>query len=247
MAYTPKSAFNKRIHRERRWDEWINHREQVKKLPAYKGVKAGIIWQVASFEFQPLDGSPHEIPRTPEIAKYLDNTSRAEVAAELGADEPAAAPIADTAPVIEAPPIPTKGNAGWKVYARNLSNNATNAAASATKRDEVWAKLAYEVDRTKRCAILEAADWIYQNMGTPPELLTAGEVPSPGALWHLRDLQENVSTRQDFLRTWMVKTIPDKRQMEFESKRNQGSTKIFGILDQFDEQFAEEHGLEAVA
>jgi len=57
-------------------------------------------------------------------------------------------------------------------------------------------------------------------------------------LHHLRTCKENASAYQDFLKTWMVKTIPDKKQMDFESKRNLGSVKVFRSLDAFDEQFA---------
>ena len=72
-------------------------------------------------------------------------------------------------------------------------------------------------------------------------MIDTEEVPSAGALYHLRTCQQNPAAYQDFLKTWMVKTIPDKKQMDFEAKQRQGSVKVFRALDAFDEQFAEEH------
>lgn len=268
---TNKSDFNKRMYAERRWDEWINFREQVRHVLKGK-VKDGLIWQAASFNFLPPDPSKHEVALTREIYDIIKGTSFAEIVANLpvvegeaepapklkAAAKPKAAkkpatkkiiaaepePPAEPAPAnIQAPPLPTEGanGTGWKIYAKNVVNNADATNLNAIKRDECWAKLIYAIDHDKRCPITETADWIYHHRGTPPELIKPEQVPSPGALYHLRDVQDDLGVRQDFLRTWMVKMIPDKRQMEFEAKRNQGSVKVYDGLDRFDESFEAEH------
>ncbi len=142
------------------------------------------------------------------------------------------------------PPIEPE-DTSWMMYTRASGSSTVEKAAVLAKRDEVWARLAHAIDRTKRCPILETAEWVYHYVGIPPELIKPEEVPSPGALWHLRAVQESPAAYQEFLKSWMVKTIPDKRQLEFESKRNQGSLKVFRNLDQFDEQFAEEEATAA--
>ena len=158
--------------------------------------------------------------------------------------EPIASPVASASesPVAEqlsdaSPAIDAKEN-GWMTYARFPGANSSEKGAVIAKCDEYWARLAYEMDQAKRCPILETAEWIYHHLGTPPELIEVDDVPSPGALWHLRTLQESPAAAQEFLKTWMVKTIPDKKQMEFDGKKRLGSMKVFKALDEFDEQFA---------
>lgn len=51
-----KTQFNQRLHRERRWDEYLLRREALKK----EGVSDRDAWKVAGVEFPPLDGSPLE-------------------------------------------------------------------------------------------------------------------------------------------------------------------------------------------
>lgn len=153
---------------------------------------------------------------------------------------------AESPPPIVPPELP-KSDSGWTMYARNVLGNATKSQERIAQRDEVWAKLAYSMDSTKRCPILETAEWIYHHLGTPPELIRMEDVPSPGALSHLRMLQEDPGAAKEFLKTWMVKTIPDKRQMEFDGKKRLGSVNVFKNLDAFDEQFAKEQGVKVAA
>ncbi len=201
-------------------------------------------------EYVAWDIQPMDRPEPPPELAIFDDGPWLDGDPAAFEPEPAAVaqavPTAPGLPPIIPPPIPTT-DTGWEIYARSTVGNANNAQARLAQQDEIWAKIAYAMDNNKRCPILETAEWIYHHMGTPIELITAEDVPSPGALWHLRTLKENPSAAQEFLKTWMVKTIPDKRQMEFDGKKRLGSVKVFKNLDAFDEQFAAAEGVKEAA
>lgn len=271
-----KHLFQARLHIEKRREEFIVFREALRE--AVNGhIRDQDLWRIASFKFPPLDGSPHEIPMTPQLESLIQGTDLERALRDLKYDlppaestepatipmqppseddfwldgdlqEPPASPPEQPLPQPTAPVHPKPApsiNPAADLLAQQLAKNAQQQAKAKVKDDEVWEALAAAVDRKKRAPILETAEWIYHNIGTPLPLIDPAEIPSAGALSHLRTLRENKAAYLEFLKTWMVKTIPDKKQMDFEAKRNLGSVKVLSNLDAFDEQFAAEHTAEA--
>lgn len=245
----PKSAFHKRIHSERRWEQYIAHREAIKKMLVDNGLSINLAWRVASFSFQPLNGNPHEIPLTDEIAAILkgagvlDAPKKSEPVVEREIADPLADLPSTDVPELEPPPLETIPNSphNWKKYEQGIG---TGAKAVNEKR-ECWAKLAASIDRKKRCKPYEVVQWIFEYAGIPPELISSDEVPSAGALRYLQLCQEQTAVYAEFIRSLYAKTIPDKKQMEHEAKQRDDGRPQLRMLDAFDEELAKTLGMDA--
>lgn len=255
----PKTLFNQRLHAERRWNEYVQVRETSKFALADAGVELQQVWRVVSFLFQPLDGSTHEIPLTDDIARILKETGILEgkLVARPPAPEPAEpaasddeffldgdadrpveaiapAPVSSAAELVP-PELPKLENSrgNWVKYEQALTKGGANVADKRKLRAILMAK----IDRKKRCKPLDMIQFIFEYMGVPIELLDASEVPSAGALNYLFMCQDNPTTAAEFMKSLYPKSIPDKKQMEFESRRRSGSDRLTRKLDEFDAEW----------
>lgn len=200
----PMVEFRQRLHAEGRWGEFVRTRDRLINL----GVSQNYAGRIASLDFPPLDGRPHEIKIPPNsgIAKAIDR-ARERV---LGIEE-------------EEPKIP-------QAFAMTTGDVME-------EWEKEWPKLmnAVPVDRT--CSQLEAARWIYHNAGTPPTAIPEEDVPSRGALRHLKHVQSSDKYYQEFLDNFMVKTIPDRKAMENEARYSDDGRKDMELLDRFEREW----------
>lgn len=248
-----------RLHKEGRWKEFLLLRESIKPTIIDNGLQIKHANRLASFAFQPLDGSPHEFERNPWFEKFLPLVGidpDAHLVVKLP-NEPIVHPDGETEffldgeqwtdppadqVTIEPPPLPKLENSdNWIKYDRGIRKVATAMAASAADKRQAFEQLFEAVDRKKRCKPYDMVQWVFEYAGINPAAITPEEVPSAGALKYLQLCQENPSAYAEFMKSLYSKTIPDKRQLEHEARqRDDGQTQL-RLLDSFDEQFASEH------
>lgn len=62
-----RKAFNQRLHREGRTGDYNRQFEKIKSILKKIGAPLALAWKIASLEFKPLDGSPHEVTLTDKL------------------------------------------------------------------------------------------------------------------------------------------------------------------------------------
>jgi hypothetical protein len=100
-----------------------------------------------------------------------------------------------------------------------------------------WLRLIKQIDPDKSCGAVQSVQWIYDNAGTSPDEIDPDKVPSRGALTHLKHVQSGGYA--DFIAMCWNKTIPNKNQLDYESRFNDDGRKQFGLLDAFMKSLAE--------
>ncbi len=106
-----------------------------------------------------------------------------------------------------------------------------------------WITLIKQVDPDKSCGAVQSVQWIYDNAGTSPDEIDPDNVPSRGALVHLKHVQSGGYA--DFIAVCWNKTIPNKNQLDYESRFNDDGRKQFSLLDAFMESLAEQGSSDA--
>lgn len=263
----PKYRLEARLRKEGRWEHFKHLRESIKPTLVQADMDISWAWRVASFAFQPPDGSPHEIERTPTIDNLLIATGidpNAQIIVRLpGESTPDSAdddfyldgdpealsfqePPEPAAPVVvlEPPPLPrSKSDENFVIYTKGLKKGAKELAVTAAGKRTAFEGLFESVDRKKRCKPYDMVQWVFEYAGINPAAIAPEEVPSAGALKYLQLIQENPAAYADFMKSLYAKTIPDKKQMEHEAKqRDDGRTQL-RLLDAFDEEFESRSGV----
>lgn len=99
---------------------------------------------------------------------------------------------------------------------------------------DIWADLISRVDAAKRCSRPESTDWIYEHAGTHPSQIDPAEVPSRGTLRHLQHVKEHPENYGEFLKTFAIKTMPDKKQIEREARFSDDGREQLELLEEFE-------------
>lgn len=210
---TNKTAFNQRIAAEGRFEQYAAVREELKR----NSVSDRLAWRIASQLFPPLNGSPHEVSLTPEEQAACDAAL-----AELKVEK-----LDGTTGVVAPPPPPKMEKSGFTHYAKS----AKAAAEGSAEWHKHWTELAKKVDATKQANAHESILWVLANCLIPPDELTPEQIPDRGTLTMMKWVQSNPANLSEFMRTLFAKTIPDKKQLEFESRRRDDGRMLFERID----------------
>lgn len=271
-----KRQLNARLHSEKRWHEYLVHRESIKKTLIDAGLGINMAWQVASFRFQPLNGDEHEVPLTGELQTILDSIEGGtiDLAAPVDPASPALpaspdaafddsyfidgdpdAPAAPPAPPATEPPPtddkltppPLPMNGKWVKYEQGLGEGAKKVVAEKLTKEQAFDRLFEQVDRKKRCRPHDMISWVFEYMDVPPQMITPEEVPSRGALGYLKRCQTRSTVGDDFFKGMFPKIVPDKKELAHEAKQRDDGRKQFRMLDAFDAEFAGKEAEDATA
>lgn len=107
-----------------------------------------------------------------------------------------------------------------------------------------WNDLAKQVPLDRTAPELESIRWIKNNALAPVDEIDPDEVPTRGDIAVLKLLNENPQFRQAFYTQMWIKTLPDKKSIEYESQFKDDNRKQFQMLDAFLESFKEDDGEE---
>ena len=102
---------------------------------------------------------------------------------------------------------------------------------------EYWPRLAREIGTKRTADPAKVVAWVFNNAGTPPSMIDPAGVPSLGALRYLRLVQSSDTAYQKFLDNNWSKTMPDKREMEFQSRSQGDCSEQLELLRRFDQEF----------
>lgn len=251
-----------RLEHEGRLQAFKEFRESIRGVLVANGIPENSVWRVAALLFPPLDGSPHEVDcpdhyvqiadalglfgtsqkpagpsKIPEQNLNLLDTDTAEPREEdfaISGESWSESPAAPLPPQPSLPPAPPL------IIARPAVAHGVQTAAMTAKsqRDAAFSDLFERVDRKKRCKPYDMVQWVFEHAGINPGSLDPGEVPSAGALRYLQLVQESNVAYAEFMKTLYSKTIPDKRQLDYEAKQREDGTAQLKLLDQFDAEFA---------
>lgn len=220
---------NQRMAAEGRWEEYCQRRVQLKR----DGVDPALAWRIICNLMPPLDGSPPEArvgaDLEPIVTKYMDTLPEVPMQPELGHREGYLDIQAGTAKSMATPE--------HEKFVEEVKEAKKNWKTE-------WQNLANYVPVTRVAQELDVVKWVFNNAGTPPELLRADEVPSRGALKYLEHVQSSPINYSDFVRTNWSKILPDKKQMEYEARFSDDGRRVTDQLDRFLESIEEdgEHG-----
>lgn len=220
MSDSSMVAFKRRMHEERRWDEFVTYRNKL----LNGGVKPAFAGRIASFEFLPRDGSPHEVLAPPgsTLGRMIQSTQA------LFPTGPPAEPV-----YVEA----QSHFHDFKVVNENNAKFVSNSRQISEEWEAWWCKIMLEVPNDRTANQMESFRWIYQNAGTPPSMIEAGDVPSRGTLRHLRHVQSSDKAYQEFLDSFALRAMPDRKAMEHESRYEDDGRSILKLLDDHDLDF----------
>jgi len=223
-----KARLSARLHDEGRYQSYLDLREQLKR----EGMNPSHAWIVALQSFPPMDGSSIEIlPEGPLAALVRDlHTTNGKP------PEPPPAPKfqgANGGAVLtdfrsKTPPKP-EGDPrdGWDDYSEKVR------LAPETWVNK-WGELAASVKDNRVGGELEILRWLYNNAGTPPDMLTMEEVPGLGALRHLKHLQMSDVNYAEYLKTNWPKLIPDKKTLEYEARYKDDGREELTLIEEFE-------------
>jgi hypothetical protein len=247
-----KIKFNTRIHAEKRWDEFVAIREQLKR----EDVSASKAWRLAARHFPPLDGSPHEVdfsdlpplPGSPAAvaaaAKQKAKPSLSPAAdgdwyidgAATYSDEDSQQPVADVVAKSSIPvPPPAPKSGGWTDYAKATKEGLDNQQREEKGTLDEWRALFNSVPADRRAGTREIADWVFNNSDSHPGGIDADKVPCRGAVRLLRSIQDSAANYQEFIRTLWSKTMPTKSQLDHEGRATDGSKRVLSRMLQFEQ------------
>lgn len=215
-----RARINKRLHSEGRFEEMRAFRDSL----MAKGYDPHWAFRTAAMHFPPLDGNPLEFDSRKTAAHYL--VWKDEHAAKTAAGEPV--------PPTQKTPGPELG------AAKLIAELAGAMGASPEDKMKPWHDLRRQIDDDRKCSPFEAALWVFKMGDTPVSELTPEQIPGRNALRLLRHVSTSDRAYDEFLRTWVVKFIPDKRQMEQEARFADDGRRQQDMLDAFDREFEEQ-------
>jgi hypothetical protein len=232
-ARTAKSRFNTRLYNERRADEFIIIREQLKA----EGVPDRLAWKIAGLQFPPLDGSPLEYDTTGLGEKVIAMATE-----KLPGTNPSV--FEDSAPQThgELHDIPGQPGADDPMAVHPPKPKTTYAhgvARAVAELTGAWRSLAQAVDPKKRANMREIAMWVFANALTPPEAIDPTEVPGTGAIRLLKFVQSSENNYKDFLMGFASKLLPSKGELDAAERFSDDGREIFSMLEDFEASLEE--------
>lgn len=217
--------------------QYIARREQLKR----EGTPDTVAWVIALQAYPPKDGTPIEFPLKGKYAPLKDHPALKDSTIEppppptMLSKDSGNVLIKYGPPKKGEPPLPkSKDHAKWN----KLTDLIKNAPDEWSKK---WAELASKVVDNRVGSELEVLRWAFQNAGTPPDALVVEDIPGLGALRLLRHLQVSDNNYSDFLRTNWPKLIPDKKQMEFDSRFVDDGRSQLAMMDALEKSLEEEN------
>jgi hypothetical protein len=210
-AQSVKAILHKRLHAEKRWEDYLLIREALKR----DGIAPAQAWRYAAKEFPPLDGSPPEIDQ---------------LNAKIGVDEQAREDPRPTPP----PPPAAVSEKGWIEYSRSVSDQSVGTS-------EIWAKLIHAVHKQNRSAgTREISEWVARNAIIPIALISADDVPDTTALGLLKWVQQSTVNYSEFVKTVWSKTMPKESTLNAEGRFADDGRLQLAMLDEFEATFDEQ-------
>lgn len=215
---TKVSQVNSRMQKEGRWEEFSTRRIQLRR----DGVPDHVAWRVICNLMPPLDGSPPEARVTadiqPIITKYIDNLPEIPEQPALGARQG----YFDI-------------QAGLAKKFETESNNQFVGDLKKANLDwhSEWQLIAQRVPIERVAMEVDIVRWVFNNAGTPPDRLNPDDVPSLGGLKYLEHVQSSPIHYAEFVRTNWSKMLPDKKQLEYESRFADDGKRSTKLLDEF--------------
>lgn len=215
-----RTELKKRLIAENRWSPYLSYREFLKK----RAVSDKLAWKVAAYLFPPLDGSPPEfnVESDPQYAEIVANHKNGKY---------------------PDPPPFKKLKGGVLTDFRNFEEPIPEAAqiiedvkAAPKKYESSWEAIAEQVEG-RNADVLEVIQWVFDAAGLPLEKIDINTVPSSGALNLLKSCREGGF--QEFLRNGWYKLVPDKRQLEYQSRFKDDGRQNFDLLDDFERSLDE--------
>lgn len=110
----------------------------------------------------------------------------------------------------------------------------------ANSRWRAWLRLMHTIDLTRKANPMQVVQWVFDNAGVNPKKIDPTQVPSLGALRYLQHVQASEANYAEFLRGPWSKTIPDRRQIDWENKLVDDGRKQFALIDAFEASFERE-------
>lgn len=251
-----KVAFHKRLHKERRYDAYVNKREALK----LEGCDPILAWRFAAAYFPPLNGEPHEVSNLPEIPEpepgsldgcdYVPDPPEnrpkpfvslpsppAEIDFPLdGADYTAAdiAPPAKPIATAAASTPPAEGDVADDPETEDYSDIKERGEK---RIEKIWRRLYRKVPKKRKANPAVVADWIFNNVGADVEEIHHKDVPSRGALSLLRHVQSSPQFYKEFVKETWVKTMPTRQEMMQQDKVGDKHKVQTHMLDAFIQDF----------
>jgi hypothetical protein len=258
---------NMRLHKEGRWEAYKLFREEVRRLLPHIAPELDpdhFTWRIASFRFKPLDGTPHEVSLSPQIEKFLTGAPLPMLEQVLPLPPATPAPpvevVDDDGPYLDGtigtrdepnepkytpeslgiPQPPTAKTADGRTWTVYESGTGKETIVRKLNINHDWDELRKLIDRTKRCKPYDMIMWVFEHMDDAPQEIDPEDVPSRGVLSYLKLCQDNPTAKTDFMTKIYPKSIPDKKQLEHESKQSDDGRPQLRLIAQLDEEFAKE-------
>jgi hypothetical protein len=193
-----KLALNNRLKADGVWSPYLKLREFLKK----QGISPATAARIAAFPFPPKDGTEPEILHDPlysEIqAKWMNKSY----------------PLP--------PDFETFKNGATNFREQKEPTPEAKAEVEKVKKapqdwSQRWKKLASAVE-VANADLVEEVQWVGAHRWTDPEDIDPATVPSKAAVCKLSAIQESSANYIEFLRTFESKLLPDRKQIEHQSK-----------------------------
>lgn len=224
-----KVALTRRLHAEKRFDDYVVERERLKQ----SGISNRDAWRIAAQKFPPLNGSPIEVESPAGTVAIVAQPAESVAADELFLDGEAWSRNESPADVT-LEPITVKGTAG-SGFKHERAVEPTLVPAEGVTITALIAAIGSERHAGER----EVAQWVFNNALVPLEALDPVSVPSLGALKLLQWVKTSGANYTEFVRSIWSKMLPNKSQLDLENRFNDDGRKQLQMLDEFERSFNE--------